>query len=705
MLKSTTVSLRPVAPSHKEWTPHGYQKRAVDFLVAQQGAAALFLDPGLGKTSITLSAFAELKARGEAKRMLVIAPLRVCQLVWRQEAQRWTQFRDLKFAFLHGPRKNDILRAGLQDGTDIFLLNPEGVPWLSDLYFGKFLPFDIVTIDELTKFKNAQATRHKRLRPRIKKITRRWGLTGTPIPNGYMDLFGQFLMLDDGQRLGKFITQYRDLYFQPAFNGFDYNLRNNGAERIEERIKPVTLRMSAEDYLTLPPLVDDIRLLEMSPKARKVYEQMKKETIAELPEGTITAANAGAVYSKLKQMANGAVYKVGLGEERTVIHLHDDKLDALENLVDELAGVPLIVGYEFNHDLQRIKERFGKDIPYIGSGVSSARAEEIERKWNAGEISLLPMHPASAAHGLNFQHGGAAHIVWFSASWDLELYDQLIRRIYRQGTTAPRVVNHLLIMKETIDELQLQALKDKDITQDRLLTALNATVLDYAPESTTINQTETVMLKKLSRRTEAAHATEDEAPRKPRGWGRAPAVDDADDDDIEDDAEVAEAPKKLTRRVARAAEDDADEAPKKPRGWGSAVAEPDDEEQDQRSKVAARLRGKGRAAEDVEEEEEAPVATKARSAFSEGVRKRLAAASGDEDGEPFEGGAPVQETVAEKPKRVRKAADEKEDVVAEADKPQRDDSAGVTYAHMTFNVNIPLSRMGELSAFIASLSK
>ena len=311
MFSHATQPMRRVPPSYKSWEPHPYQRRAVEFL-CNQSVAALFLDPGLGKTSITLSSFATLKNAGVAARALVIAPLRVVQTVWQQEAQKWTQFRHLRFCVLHGPKKGELLRASLQDGSaDIWLLNPEGVQWLTKQYFGRGLPFDTVVIDELTKFKNHKAVRSTSLRPCLRGVRRRWGLTGTPIPNGYMDLFGQFLMLDDGAALGKYITHFRDSYFQADFNGFDYTLQRGAAQRIEAKIAPYVLRMAAEDYLDLPPLVDDIRYVELEKDAREAYAAMKDEMLATLPEGVVTGANAAAVYSKLKQMANGSVYLEG----------------------------------------------------------------------------------------------------------------------------------------------------------------------------------------------------------------------------------------------------------------------------------------------------------------------------------------------------------------------------------------------------------
>src|SRR6185437_12341174 len=253
-------------------------------------------------------------------------------------------------------------------------------------------------------------------------------------------LFGQMLVLDDGAALGKYITHYRDAYFQVDFNGFDYNLQPGAERRIEEKIKPYVLRMSAEDYLELPPLVDDIRELDIEPAARAVYSKMKKDMLAELPEGVVTGANAAAVYSKLKQMANGAVYMND--DKHTVSPIHNTKLDALDELVEELAGQQLLIAYEFNHDIERLRAHFGARLAYIGKGVGEMQTLEIQERWNRGEIQMLACHPASAGHGLNLQYSSCAHICWLSPIWDLELYDQFRKRVWRQGNEALRVINH-----------------------------------------------------------------------------------------------------------------------------------------------------------------------------------------------------------------------------------------------------------------------
>lgn len=508
--------------------------RAVEHLTANH-AAGLPLRPGGRKTSITLAAFMELRAQGRAQTMLVVAPLRVCRQTWRQEATKWEEFRELKFSLLHGPKKDDRL----DDDADIWLINPEGVDWLASKYFGRPLPFDVVTIDELTKFKNSASERSKALRPRLAKVPYRWGLTGSLAPNGYMDLFGQMLMLDDGAALGKYITHYRDQYFQLGWDGFSYDLMPGAEKRIVDRIAPYWFQMDEEDYAQLPPLVDVPHDLELGPAERKLYERMKKDMIASLPEGIITAANSAACYSKLSQMANGAVY---VGDDKAkVSHIHDLKLDAIEDLLEELNDEPLLVAYEFNHDFDRLRERFGvldkatgrKVLPYLGKGTTATQEAEWIAAWNRGELPLLCAHPASAGHGLNMQGASACNVAWFGITWDYELYDQFIRRIWRDGTKAGQVFNHLLLVKGTIDELKLVALRSKDMTQSDLLKALNSEIrrsADARAAGDTAARSEPVVMK-LSRPGTAAPAPAQDnvAPSggevvRPKGWGKPAAV-------------------------------------------------------------------------------------------------------------------------------------------------------------------------------------
>jgi len=647
MFASSTIQARKVPPNHEEWMPHGYQDRAVDFLL-ESCRAALFLDPGLGKTSIVLEAFRILLGEGIAKKMLIIAPLRVCQLVWRQEGRKWTQFRDLKFRLLHGPKKLEALGAD----ADVYLINPEGISWLMNQIFGKPLPFDTVGIDELTKFKNATAVRHKALCPKLGRVARVWGMTGTPIPNGYLDLFGQMKILDGGLCLGQFYTHYRSKYFEADYSGFGWALRRGATKAIENLIAPYVIRMGADDYLDLPPLVDDPIIVKMSKKARALYDEMKKEALVELGDECLEAGNAAAVYSKLKQMANGAVY-VGDGilEPKRVVHIHDAKLDALEDLVEEMNGKPLLVAYEFNHDLKRIQKRLGGKVPFLGSGISGARAENIAKMWNAGKISVLLVHPASAGHGLNFQEGNACHICWYSVTWDYELYDQLIRRILRQGNRAPRIFNHMLIMEDSIDNKTLEVIESKGLTQRVFFDALNAEICHggKAVPSPYEDKKETEMVKKLSRRSrrkseeEIEDDEEEEVRPSPRGRRssrrREPEPEEGEDDDVEDDEE--EAPRKSSRRGSK----------RKLRGGRDAPSDDDDRDDD-----------------DDDDDDGEDLKTRARKRFKKVVKGKL----DDDDDDVDDPEADLEEPEAEdapeeapKRKRSRKSASKKKASVKE----------------------------------------
>ncbi len=506
-----TIPTRRVPPKHKLWAPRRHQELGAQFLV-EHACAALFFSPGLGKTSCTLSAFMNLAKQGVAQRMLIIAPLRVCQSVWRQEAQKWTQFRELRFSLLHGKDKEKNLRVD----ADIFLINPEGLDWLCGLYPpGINLPFDTLCIDELTKFKNAQGKRFKKLRARTRKCARRWGLTGTPAANGYEDLFGQMLILDEGASLGRYITHYRERYFQPSYDGFNWTLRKGSKQKILKRIAPYVLHMRTKDCVDVPPVTDHIHHIEMPDKAWKYYKDMEEKMLAQMTDGSVEAASAGAVYTKLRQMANGSVYSQGLDDEnRKTLKVHDEKVNALEDLIEELGGEQLLVAYEFQHDLAMIRERLGRDIPHLGKGVSEKKSNEIIAAWNRGDIPVLLAHPKSAGHGLNLQESSAWNVCWFTPTWNLEEYEQFIDRICRSGNEAEKIVNHLLVVKGTIDEIVLQALSHKDMTQKELLNALVTELHpQVAGDVAAQSNEETNMVKKLRGKTGSV-------------WGKKPETED-----------------------------------------------------------------------------------------------------------------------------------------------------------------------------------
>lgn len=473
--KAITTSTAP------RWNPWPYQKRAMKW-VLEHPQAALFLDPGLGKSSITLGAFKVLKAQQLTKGMLVVAPLRVALSVWPQEVKGWADFADLSVGVLHGPNKLKVSH----EKHDLFLINYEGLAWLiKDGGLSRMLRdglIDMLVFDELSRMKNPAAKRFKDLRPYLPKFRRRLGLTGSPAANGLMDLFGQSFVLDCGARLGNYITHFRANYFVPK-GPYDWRPKPGSSDAINAKLADLALRMEATDYLDLPPKVDNIIRVDLPASSAAVYRQLEDELVAELNGSTVTAATAAALSGKCRQLANGALYEDPADPITGIVktgprgwhHVHDAKLDALSDLVEELQGTPLLVGYEFKHDLARLLERF-PDTPFIGGGVTPKRAAEIEAAWNRGEIPLLFGHPASMGHGLNLQKGGASNVAWFSLPWDFELKDQFERRILRQGTAAKMVVVHMLIARDTVDEAVMHALRGKEKTQKALLDALKSTV-------------------------------------------------------------------------------------------------------------------------------------------------------------------------------------------------------------------------------------
>jgi SNF2 family DNA or RNA helicase len=445
----------------KSWQPHDYQLRAVQWLLDRRHAG-LFLDPGLGKTSTVLAALTVLR-----KRALIIAPLRVCYSVWPREVEKWADFSHLSVAILHGTKKE----AALARKADIDVINPEGLKWLLKRQHERY---DILVVDESTKFKHVHTQRFKLLKTVLPSFERRWILTGTPAPNGLMDLFGQAYLLDQGQRLGRFITHYRNaFFFEKKFPTHSEWLPLRGAgEAVFNQLSDVCLRMSAEDYLTLPEcLYNDVRIdIPM-----RDYEELRKEYVVQLERGEITAANAAAKLVKLRQMANGAVYD----EHRRTHVVHEAKLDALEDLVEEQSGQPLLVAVAFQHDVEQIRGRLGA-VPYLGGGTSASASAKLVDQWNRGELPVLLAHPASVGHGVNLQAGGRA-VAWFGLDWNLELYEQFNRRIYRQGQSHGVVIHHL-VATGTVDEQILAALQQKEQLQTRLLKFLKET-LD-APKDT-----------------------------------------------------------------------------------------------------------------------------------------------------------------------------------------------------------------------------
>lgn len=463
--KSIVTQKKQLKPLKKEhWKPKLAQKKGLKALL-ENSCHALFLDPGLGKTSVTLAAVKILKQEQLIDKVLIVAPLRVCYLVWPKEIAKWEEFSDLTYAILHGKDKE----RNLKKEADIYIINPEGLFWLAKQNF-KRLGFDMLVVDESTKFKSCSSKRFKLLKMLLGFFRRRYILTGTPTPNGMMDLFSQIMIVDGGAALGRYITHYRNQYFYPSgYGGYEWKLQEDAEKRIQQKIKPITLRLEAEDFLDLPEIVINRIDVELPEEVRDIYKEMEDDMFSSLDRGDIVAVNAAAASIKCRQIANGGVYD----EHRNVHHLHMAKAEAVGDLVEELQGTPALVAYEFHHDLERLLKVLGKNTPYIGAGVSEKRTAEIEAAWNRGEIPVLLGNPASMGHGLNLQNAGN-HIIWHSLTWNFENYDQFNKRVRRQGSKHARVFIHHLMVRDTIDEAIMFAIKHKDRTQKSLLNGLKA---------------------------------------------------------------------------------------------------------------------------------------------------------------------------------------------------------------------------------------
>jgi len=449
-----------------KYEPHSYQTYAIDYIV-KHPIAAVFLDMGLGKTSITLTAILDLLFDSfVAHRVLVIAPLRVARDTWPSELEKWDHLSLLTYSVAVGTEVER--KVALMRQADICIINRENVQWLIE-DSGVQFDFDTVVIDELSSFKSYQAKRFRALmkvRPRMRRIV---GLTGTPSANGLMDLWAEYRLLDMGQRLGRFIGQYRTSYFAPdKRNGqiiFSYKPLPGAEQAIYGRIADVTISMKSTDHLQMPELISSEYEVHLSEDEQDHYDNLKNDLVLQLQDGEITAANAAALSNKLAQMANGAVFD----DAGSIIHIHDRKLDALEDLIEAANGKTVLVAYWFKHDLARISERLHKlHVPF-----SQLDTLESIRRWNAGELPVALVHPASAGHGLNLQSGGST-IIWFGLTWSLELYQQTNARLWRQGQTADTVVVQHIITKGTIDGRILKALSYKDHTQSALINAVKA---------------------------------------------------------------------------------------------------------------------------------------------------------------------------------------------------------------------------------------
>lgn len=456
------MSVLATQPREK-FTPWPYQRYCINRVLTDE-AIGLGLDMGLGKTVITLTAINDLKYnRFLIRKALVVAPKKVAEATWSLEAAKWEHLRHLRVATVLGSRQKRI--RALNTPADVYVINRDNVAWLVD-YYRNAWPFDMVVLDELSSFKNHQAQRFKVLtwvRPHIKRII---GLTGTPAPNGLLDLWAQMYLMDQGERLERKITHYREKYFERNWNGYGYTPKPGAEEIIHQRISDIFITMKAEDYLDLPDCVSNVVPVVLDDKAKKQYEKLERDLLLQVEGAEITATSAAVLTGKLLQMCNGALYD----EERRVHDIHDCKIEAFLELLEQLNGKPALVFYSYQHDLDRIK----KALANSGLRVRELKTSQDQQDWNAGQIDILLAHPASAAYGLNLQDGGN-HVVWFGLTWSLELYQQANKRLHRQGQKQ-KVILHHLVVQGGMDEEVMRALEDKAATQDRLLQALKARI-------------------------------------------------------------------------------------------------------------------------------------------------------------------------------------------------------------------------------------
>lgn len=453
----------------KIYNPYPYQAYAAKEII-DNPAIGLFLDMGLGKTVITLTALRELKFdRWCVNKVLIIAPKKVAEDTWQVEAQKWQHLQGLRVVGVLGTAAQRI--GALDTPADIYVINRENTQWLVE-YYGLAWPFDTVVLDESSSFKNHRAKRFKSLRMVRPRINRLIELTGTPNPHGLMDLWAQVFLLDGGKRLGRTISVYRDMYFLPDKRNrttvFSYAPKDGAEQEIHKRISDICISMKASDYLNLPDLIYEDIPVVLDSKAQKAYRKLEREAILQVDEDTITANTAAALSSKLLQLCNGAVYD----ENREVVEIHDCKLEALLEAVESLNGQHAVICYYFNHD----RDRLIKALAETGLRVRVYKDTKDKDDWNAGLIDLLLIHPASCGFGLNLQEGGH-HVIWYGLTWNLEEYQQANKRLHRQGQKYPVIVHHLIV-KGGRDEDVIRSLENKDNVQESLLQSLKVRIED-----------------------------------------------------------------------------------------------------------------------------------------------------------------------------------------------------------------------------------
>ncbi len=433
---------------------HSYQNKAVNHIIKKE-QSGLFLDMGLGKTTTTLTAASDLLDDFATTKVLIVGPLRVANTVWHTEAENWGHLKHLNFSICTGNLKERV--TALKRKADIYVINKENIPWLVDYYKSKW-PFDMLIIDESSSFKNPTSKRFRSLKKILKYLKYSVILTGTPSPNGYIDIWSQIYVLDQGERLGKNISMYRRTYFDSDFMGYSYKIKEGAAETIQNKIKDLVLSMSSEDYLQLPEYISSVLDTPLTPKLQKLYKDFEKDMIIEISDANLTAMSAATLSNKLLQFSSGAVYD----EEGNVHHIHDLKFDTMNEIIEDNPNDNILVAYNYKHELDRLLEKYPQAVALDKEG-------KAVKDWNDGKIKMLLAHPASAGHGLNLQYGGSL-LVWFGFNWSLELYQQFNKRLHRQG--QKNVVRNLHIAVGAVEYRLMRSLAKKNVTQKQLLDSL-----------------------------------------------------------------------------------------------------------------------------------------------------------------------------------------------------------------------------------------
>jgi SNF2 family DNA or RNA helicase len=449
----------------KRYQPRPYQVESIQHVI-DNPFAGLFLPPGLGKTSSTLSAMTQLMAKGEIDRIFIVAPIRVMYLVWPAEIKKWSQFQHLEHTIIHGPDK----KRALKSDAEVMLINPEGLAFLYHELQHKNFSFRgskwALVVDESTYFKNPKSQRFKQLKQMLRAFSRRLILTGTPAPNGLLQVWSQTFLLDQGERLGTSFYGYRTRYFEPSdYMGYKYEPKDWAETAIYGKLSDIIVHKS-NDELDLPPKTNSFISIELENKARTLYKQLKKDMWLEYSGVVLTGANSAVIINKLKQIANGAIYD----EEGEAVDIHNQKIEACVEITESLAGQPCMIFYEYRHDLAKLKKAYPK-AKVVGSGVKGPELQQIVDDWNSNRIPVLLLHPQSAGHGLNLQESRCHDIIWYSLPHDLELYIQAVARVHRSGVKNPVTVHHL-VAKGTVDEVIVESWTRKGSLQSRLLESL-----------------------------------------------------------------------------------------------------------------------------------------------------------------------------------------------------------------------------------------